>query len=206
MGLKRKASTFDEPVHIYHGHPHTSPLTQSVISSPSTSTGTLSPTNGAPSYPSWNVTAVPYLISRTRKRYRDDRPGEEIIHENTLKKLYDAQRLHLDEALPMSEVDNFEEQDDLGRQDAEMMDEPVPELPQSARGSQRTIEAFFGGGTSTTGQAHPPRLHGAHPHTFPTKHSQKEHYDCSDEMFDIPRISLTTGQQRTDCHSRLGWT
>ncbi|KAL2438744.1 hypothetical protein ABEF95_013564 [Exophiala dermatitidis] len=48
-----------------------------------------------------NDQKIPYLNSRTRKRHRDGRPDEETIHETTLKKLYDAQRLHLDETLPM---------------------------------------------------------------------------------------------------------
>lgn len=35
-----------------------------------------------------------YLNSRTRKRFRDGRPDEEIIHQNTLSKLFSAQRQH----------------------------------------------------------------------------------------------------------------
>jgi len=200
MGIKRKASTLDETVHIYHGHPHTSPTTPSLTSSPSTSTSTLSPTNGT-AYPSWGISAVPYLTSRTRKRYRDDRPEEEIIHENTLKKLYDAQRLHLDEALPISEVVNLEEQeqDDPIQEDAEMSDEPVPELPQSVPGSQKTIEAFFGGKSNTSRVSHT-RLDSAHAHTAVARNPQKPYYNCSDEMLDI------SGQQRANPWSRLGWT
>ncbi|KAG9774201.1 hypothetical protein ABEF93_005057 [Exophiala dermatitidis] len=48
-----------------------------------------------------NDQSIPYLNSRTRKRHRDGRPDDETIHETTLKKLYDAQRLHLDETLLM---------------------------------------------------------------------------------------------------------
>ncbi|KIV78060.1 hypothetical protein PV11_09822 [Exophiala sideris] len=200
MGLKRKASSLDEPVYVYHAHPHTSPTAPSLTSSPSMSTSTISPTNGI-AYPSWNISAVPYLTSRTRKRYRDDRPEEEIIHENTLKKLYDAQRLHLDEALPMSEVIAFEEQeqDDPVRQDTEMSDKPVPELPISAQDSQKTIESFFGG-RSTTSRDNRALIDGAHPHTGPAKGLQKHNYHCSDEMIDDSR------PERTDYWSRLGWT
>ncbi|KAK4937808.1 hypothetical protein LTR10_021611 [Elasticomyces elasticus] len=180
MGLKRKASSLDEPVYVYHGHPHTSPTAPSLTSSPSMSTSTISPTNGI-AYPSWNISAVPYLTSRTRKRYRDDRPEVEIIHENTLRKLYDAQRLHLDEALPMSEVIAFEEQE---------QDDP---------GSQKTIESFFGG-RSTTSRDNRAIIDGAHPHTGPAKRLQKHNYHCSDEMIDDSR------PERTDYWSRLGWT
>ncbi|KAI1621699.1 hypothetical protein EDD37DRAFT_129332 [Exophiala viscosa] len=200
MGHKRKASTLGEPIYTYHGHLHTSPTAPSLTSSPSTSTSTLSPTNGT-AYPSWSISVVPYLTSRTRKRYRDDRPEEEIIHENTLRKLYDAQRLHLDEALPMCEVFNLEEQEQYEptQEDAEMSNEPMPELPRSVQGSQRTIEAFFGGRSNTSQVSHT-RLDVAHSHTTAARNPQKQHYNCSDAMLDIP------GQEQADHWSRLGWT
>ena len=104
----------------------------------------------------YRVTAIPFLNTRTRKRYRDDRPNEEVIHENTLKKLFDAQRLHLDEAMPMSDVMNFD--GGIGRaveEDAEMTDDTFDvemEIPQTVQPKQKTIEAFFGGGAGASQQ------------------------------------------------------
>jgi len=158
MGLKRKASIIDNAGGCRREH--TSPSAHSSTSSTSfsspTSTNTLSPAHNPhdnASYNFWQIEAVPYYLnSRTRKRHRDDRPEEEIIHEHTLKKLYDAQRLHLDEALPISEVIDLDEQErmmeereDEGEEDIDMSDEPPAELPRSPQRNQRTLEAFFAG-------------------------------------------------------------
>ncbi|KIX07049.1 uncharacterized protein Z518_05026 [Rhinocladiella mackenziei CBS 650.93] len=146
MGLKRKASVLEDTV--LQTDPNTSPVAPSstASSSPSsTFTPTSSNANLAHPYQFWKIDSVPYLNTRTRKRYRDARPDEGTIHENTLKKLYDAQRLHLDEAMSMSEVIWFEERDGQIEEDADMIDEPEIDLPQSAQQNQRTIEAFFSG-------------------------------------------------------------
>lgn len=99
--------------------------------------------NAAPSGSS-TARSVPYLNSRTRKRHRNGRPNEEIIHGNTLRRLYDAQRLRLDEATPMSEVMPSAEQDRTVDQDMDMMDDVKVELPQSSPQNQTTIDSFFG--------------------------------------------------------------
>ncbi|OQV04750.1 hypothetical protein CLAIMM_09588 [Cladophialophora immunda] len=146
MSAKRKASVFEED--MFHFQPNTIPSTPSVTSSPlSSTTSTISSNSDAHPYDFLKVKAVPYLNSRTRKRYRDDRPNEETIHENTLRKLYEAQRLHLDEAMPMSDVISLGEDGlPMDEADAEMTDDvPEAEIPQTAQSNQRTIDAFFGG-------------------------------------------------------------
>ncbi|OAP62274.1 hypothetical protein AYL99_04477 [Fonsecaea erecta] len=146
MSGKRKASVFEED--MFHLQPNTTiSTTPSVTSSPLSSTSsTISSLGDTHPYDFLRVKAVPYLNSRTRKRYRDDRPDEEIIHENTLKKLYDAQRLHLDEAMPMSDVISLGEDGlPVDEADTEMTDDvPDAEIPQTAQLNQRTIDAFFG--------------------------------------------------------------
>ncbi|KIV95293.1 hypothetical protein PV10_02965 [Exophiala mesophila] len=128
MGNKRKAYVLEEPdsfSYTFNHYPSSSPITAtnttnslpSLSSSPFSSTSTATIITPPPpittttrSYPqhaqswTWNASAIPYLNSRTRKRHRDNRPDENEIHDNTMRKLYDAQRLHLDEAMPMSEV------------------------------------------------------------------------------------------------------
>ncbi|OAL31647.1 hypothetical protein AYO20_08190 [Fonsecaea nubica] len=151
---KRKASTFEED--MYNFRPSTMiPSTPSTTSSPLSSTSTISSNSDANPYDFLRVKAVPYLNSRTRKRYRDDRPDEETIHENTLKKLYEAQRLHLDEAMPMSDVIPFGEDGlPVDEADAEMTDEvPEAEIPHAAQSNQTTIDAFFGGGRGGVAQS-----------------------------------------------------
>jgi hypothetical protein len=135
---KRKASALEETA-IYPDRATTSPSVSSTSFSPSSTTS-----NDGMGHNFWNLDAVPYLTCRTRKRHRDGRPDEEVVHENTIKKLYDAQRLHLDEAVPMSEVVGMDEEEQT-LQDDVMIDAVAAELPRSIQSNQRTIEAFFGG-------------------------------------------------------------
>jgi hypothetical protein len=70
-------------------------------------------TNGWSYAETWSLPATTlseagpsYFNSRTRKRFRDGRPDEEIIHQNTLSKLFSAQRQHQNtsEAEPLGRV------------------------------------------------------------------------------------------------------
>jgi hypothetical protein len=147
--MKRKASAFDED-NIASQQQQPRSATPSLASSSPLSTSTVQSSNGdAALYDFHRVKAVPYLNSRTRKRHRDDRPDEEAIHENTLRKLYDAQRFHLDEAALMSDVldlDDFCPHEEAEDGDADMMDNPPEaELPLKIERNQRSIDAFFGG-------------------------------------------------------------
>jgi len=84
------------------------------------------------------------MSSRTLKRYRDNRPDQDQIHDHTLKKLYEAQRLHLDEAMPLSEV-LAEEEETMSGEDVDMHDVPVVISSSSGSDSlkQKTLESFF---------------------------------------------------------------
>jgi hypothetical protein len=149
--MKRKASEFEENDNLQHNPRSATP---SLASSSPQSTSTIQSSVGSDAqhpYDFYRIKPVPYWNSRTRKRHRDGRPNEDAIHENTLKKLYDAQRLHLDEAMPMSEVLDFDGNDQQREdEDAEMTDSPPEaELPQKVQRNQRTIEAFFGGRGTT---------------------------------------------------------
>jgi len=155
MGLKRKASVIDNAGYCLRGLTRPSAPSSTSSSFSPTSTNTLSHAHNSHDKGTYNfcqIEAVPYYLhSRTRKRHRDDRPGEEIIHEHTLRKLYDAQRLHLGEALPISELIDLDEQARVMEEgeeedeDTDMSDEPLAELPRSPQRNQRTLEAFFGG-------------------------------------------------------------
>ncbi|EXJ65026.1 hypothetical protein A1O7_01365 [Cladophialophora yegresii CBS 114405] len=164
MGTKRKASTFEEDslVYVYQHQQQSRSATPSLASSSPLSTTSpvtaQSSITGGDASPSefHRVKAIPYpylyLDSRTRKRHRDGRPDEEAIHENTLRKLYDAQRFHLDEAVHVSDAlesrDAYEHKEageDEDR-DANMMDDLLEAgLPLKIERNQRSIEAFFGG-------------------------------------------------------------
>jgi hypothetical protein len=156
MGMKRTASEFEEDNDFFAQHHDPRSATPSLASSSPLSTSTIQSSSSGDAqrtYELSRVKAVPYWNLRTRKRYRDDRPNEDSIHENTLKKLYDAQRLHLDEAMPMSDVLDFEEKQQQAEEDGDVdMTEDLPEteLPQTVQRNQRTLDAFFGGrGTSS---------------------------------------------------------
>ncbi|KIW98957.1 uncharacterized protein Z519_00620 [Cladophialophora bantiana CBS 173.52] len=179
MSGKRKASVFEED--MFNLQQNIIPSSPSLTSSPQSTTSTISYNSDTHPYLTVRIKAVPYLNSRTRKRYRDDRPNEEIIHENTLRKLYDAQRLHLDEAMPMSDVIPLGEDGvPMDEADAEMIgDVPEAEIPQTAQPNQRTIDAFFGGrGNSQSrenmaDQAAPNTLTSTHsPSNRPRQHIQ----------------------------------
>jgi hypothetical protein len=101
MGLKRKASfslspsssasaispsrdqsSPFQPLKLQDNHPYSLTNGWSFAEACSSSATTFS--DGVPSY----------FNSRTRKRFRDSRPDEETIHQNTLSKLFAAQRQH----------------------------------------------------------------------------------------------------------------
>lgn len=84
------------------------------------------------------------------KRYRDNRPDQGQIHDHTLKKLYEAQRLHLDESMPLSEVLSDEGAEGAEQpifEDIDIMDD-ILALPVTASSGmeslkQKTLESFF---------------------------------------------------------------
>jgi hypothetical protein len=101
MGLKRKASFSLSP-----------PSSASAISPSRDQSSPFQPLRAPDNHPysvtnAWSIaepcsspavmlsdTAPSYFNSRTRKRFRDSRPDEETIHQNTLNKLFSAQRQH----------------------------------------------------------------------------------------------------------------
>ncbi|KAJ9602524.1 hypothetical protein H2200_013067 [Cladophialophora chaetospira] len=155
MGTKRKASIFEDDNLTLHHNPRSSP--PSLASSSPLSTSTIqSSSDNINALDFYRVIAVPYLNTRTRKRHRDDRPDAEIIHENTLRKLFDAQRFHLDEAMPVSEAIGLDRQGDvMDEEDADMTDDvPEVEIPQTIERNQKSINAFFGGRQPSVGAEH----------------------------------------------------
>jgi hypothetical protein len=183
MGIKRKASEFEQdnyptashysrqntcPPHDYH-HNHNDRQTASrsstpsqLSSSPSSTITNLSPHN-SDLFNARQTTPIPFQPLRTRKRTRDNRPAQEVIHEQTLRKLYEAQRLHLDDTshLPIDDdlsqastlVDTstdgtnylwgVEMVDREGIMDVDM--DVDMEIPKEVEPSQRRIDSFFGG-------------------------------------------------------------
>lgn len=139
MSLKRKASALEDAV-----------ISQATNGSPTAASSSASPTSSMSSFSTssneqsryrdaWNVGFVPYMNSRTLKRYRDNRPDQGQIHDHTLRKLYEAQRLHLDEAMPLSEV--------LSEEKPIFEDVDMNDVPITSSGSdflkQKTLESFF---------------------------------------------------------------
>ena len=162
MGMKRKASDFEEDIRFFDIPQNSRRETPSLASSSPLSSSTIQSSSSGEDQRTndfYRVKAIPYWNSRTRKRHRDGRPDEEAIHENTLKKLYDAQRLHLDEAMAVSEAVDFNQYSGQveGDEDSEMADTPPEaELPQIVQWNQRTLDAFFGGvgsGQSTSSES-----------------------------------------------------
>ena len=93
MGLKRKLS-FEDSVSL--SPPYSTPASSLPSSSQGSSAQPQAQHDAAcateTSLNTWNIAGAPYFNSRTRKRFRDNRPPEDIIHERTLQKLYSAQK------------------------------------------------------------------------------------------------------------------
>jgi hypothetical protein len=110
--------------------------------------------------------AVPnYLNSRTRKRFRDGRPDEEVIHQHTLSKLFSAQRSHQNalEAEPFDhnqEVSLSSPSSVYPRPEsfASLMSAPTQLKQYERPKSQRSLDSFFstngGKRTSQSSVAH----------------------------------------------------
>lgn len=156
MGLKRKLS-FEDSASL--SPPSSTPATSLPSSSQSSSAqvpieqdiaGTRSsPLNG------WNIAGAPYFNSRTRKRFRDNRPSEEAVHERTLQKLYSAQKtLHHGVASHESEVSRQTASHVISpdtprhpryHANAQLISGPPVRVEITPERNQRSIDAFFPG-------------------------------------------------------------
>jgi len=161
MGIKRKASVFEESPLSPEAPSSTTP---SLASSPCSSMSTHTPLHGENvPYDFWTMGGLPYLNLRTRKRFRDDRPSEEKIYENTLKKLYDAQRREEIAVVDDSMID-----------DADMTDEPTIMTMEPKERNQMSIESFFGKSSAKKPHEETPERHRPHEQT-PVQHRPHEH-------------------------------
>ncbi|KAJ5789564.1 uncharacterized protein N7518_006575 [Penicillium psychrosexuale] len=87
-----------------------------------------SPSAPAPSEWGMVIDGSPHLHSRTRKRFRDDRPSDQVIYQNTLRWIFSAQK----------------QQESTQATDMDTMDsEPTPETPEVLDPRQQTLHRFF---------------------------------------------------------------
>lgn len=89
--MKRKASEFEENDNYGWPRPESPASYTSVSTNDSPQRLTIGPASDT------TASFLPrsktnFFDLRTRKRYRDDRPDSEVIHQNTIAKLFDAQR------------------------------------------------------------------------------------------------------------------
>lgn len=147
--MKRKASVLEEPAAVSDWNT----LDYSSSSSASPDSVKAFANHGHISA-HWNVDAVPYLNTRTRKRYRDHRPDEKTVHQNTLAKLFNAQKqIRIGEhneqpphtSIPASSWMPSTATTHWGSSERHMLN---PLLGQPER-NQRSIDAFFGGSSRT---------------------------------------------------------
>ncbi len=92
-----------------------------------------------------------HLNSRTRKRFRDNRPDESTIHQNTLSKLYSAQRRASktdspDNAMPLLPSSPTPSRPRLASlASSSSATNTTPTSQQQRQKSQASLHAFFGG-------------------------------------------------------------
>ncbi|CAO2657127.1 Nn.00g032530.m01.CDS01 [Neocucurbitaria sp. VM-36] len=102
MALKRKRSVDDSPLSISSFGAVSTPEAQSPTPFPHGFDGSMDLDVDTASRPNaWDFMSASRVKNsdwgnRTRKRFRDNRPDERAIHENTLNKLFAAQRQHPD--------------------------------------------------------------------------------------------------------------
>ena len=115
-----------------------------------------------------------WINTRTRKRFRDNRPSESLIHSSTLNKLYSAQKEHLDNTAELPIPMQIEDEDMYGgwngeaQLEGDTMVEDQQELSrlsllagqESKEEGQRSLHFFFGGREPEQGAMQDGRNHG----------------------------------------------
>lgn len=155
MSLKRKRSTSTTADSVQN----------TTLSSPSSTTSTtsfspshlstfytqskpLSPFSAHPQESSKPRLSATDLNSRTQKRYRDNRPPESIIHAETMRKLFSAQRQpHL--SPPATPGESMQREEMEWGQESEVAwngEEMVVDVQEGGGRGQRSLEAFWGRG------------------------------------------------------------
>ncbi|KAJ6044089.1 uncharacterized protein N7446_002286 [Penicillium canescens] len=87
-----------------------------------------SPSVPAPSEWAMMIDGNNYLHSRTRKRFRDDRPSDQVIYQNTLRWIFSAQKQQVPaRTIEMDTMDS----------------EPTLETPEEVDPRQQTLHRFF---------------------------------------------------------------
>ncbi|CAG8003507.1 unnamed protein product [Penicillium nalgiovense] len=87
-----------------------------------------SPSVPAPSEWGMMIDGSTHLHSRTRKRFRDDRPSDQVIYQNTLRWIFSAQKQH--ESTQATDMDTMDS-------------EPTLETPEAIDPRQQTLHRFF---------------------------------------------------------------
>ena len=157
MGLKRKLS-FEDSASL--SPPSSTPATSLPSSQESSAqTQMYQATTDTRSLPlnAWNIAGAPYFNSRTRKRFRDNRPSEETIHERTLQKLYSAQK-HLSQGVQSDDTRQTTSHvvsPDTPRHpryhaSAQMISGPPARVDLGLERNQRSINTFFSGSRSSS--------------------------------------------------------
>ncbi|TKX27104.1 hypothetical protein C1H76_0651 [Elsinoe australis] len=153
MSLKRKRSTSisaDSAQNTTLSSPSSTTSTTSFspshLSTFYTQSKPLSPFPAHPSESSKSRLSATDLTSRTQKRYRDNRPPESIIHAETMRKLFSAQRQpHLSppatpgESMQGDGMDWGQESEVAGD-----VEEMVVDVQEGGERGQRSLEAFWG--------------------------------------------------------------
>ncbi|KAF2254477.1 hypothetical protein BU26DRAFT_537266 [Trematosphaeria pertusa] len=99
MGLKRKRSTDESPLSASSFGTAPTPEAQSPTPMPDAAMDIDISSHFQTNRFAWDFSSVGRVKggdwgNRTRKRFRDNRPDERVIHENTINKLFSAQRKH----------------------------------------------------------------------------------------------------------------
>ncbi|CAI7587328.1 unnamed protein product [Penicillium glandicola] len=87
-----------------------------------------SPSVPAPSEWGMMIDGSTHLNSRTRKRFRDDRPSDQVIYQNTLRWIFSAQKQK--ESTQVTDMDTMDS-------------EPTVETPETIDPRQQTLHRFF---------------------------------------------------------------
>lgn len=166
--MKRKACYMDDDGFGSNSYPSSSP------SSTGTGETNASPDFGGRAWQFPSLRTYTHINTRTSKRWRDSRPSEQVIHDNTIAKLFQAQRRLEAEASfernlwPLNNAANTQYADVA-------LTSPVHET------KQKTLHAFFGGSDLHNRSVQPYAGQGKSHHPFGAENNHSVSARCCED-------------------------
>lgn len=147
MGVKRKASSFESDYTSLQQHPSSPPSMTFSSNTSSPDSMVTEPFHSTFDSHVPSLSCAPWHNSRTHKRVRDNRPDQDQIHTDTVRRLFQAQKTQQQtEDAMMMDGDDYYHGSSLPSppiEEEDMYDSPQTDL-QAPEANQRSLHDFFG--------------------------------------------------------------